>query len=41
VFTAGKRTSPLDCPLGDAGAPVVEVDRGGKIARAAMSPTPV
>ena len=31
VFTAGKRTSPLDRPLGDAGAPVVEVDRGGKI----------
>jgi lipoyl(octanoyl) transferase len=31
VFIAGKRTSPLDRPLGDAGAPVVEVDRGGKI----------
>ena len=31
VFTAGKRTSPLDRPVGDAGAPVVEVDRGGKI----------
>ena len=31
VFTAGKRTSPLDRPAGDAGAPVVEVDRGGKI----------
>ena len=31
VFTAGKRTSPLDRPLGDAGAPVIEVDRGGKI----------
>jgi lipoyl(octanoyl) transferase len=31
VFTAGKRTSPLDRPQGDAGAPVVEVDRGGKI----------
>jgi lipoyl(octanoyl) transferase len=31
VFTAGKRTSPLDRPLGDAGAPVIDVDRGGKI----------
>jgi lipoyl(octanoyl) transferase len=31
VYTAGKRTSPLDRPLGDPGAPVVEVDRGGKI----------
>jgi lipoyl(octanoyl) transferase len=29
VFTAGKRTSPQDRPLD--GAPVVEVDRGGKI----------
>ncbi len=27
VFTAGKRTSPPDRPLGDPGAPVVEVDR--------------
>ena len=31
VFTAGKRTGPLDRPAGDAGAPVVEADRGGKI----------
>ncbi|HUY46509.1 MAG TPA: lipoyl(octanoyl) transferase LipB [Streptosporangiaceae bacterium] len=31
VYTAGKRTSPLDRPLGDAGAPVIDVDRGGKI----------
>ena len=31
VYTAGKRTRPADRPLGDPGAPVVEVDRGGKI----------
>jgi lipoyl(octanoyl) transferase len=31
VYTAGKRTSPLDRPVGDAGAPVIDVDRGGKI----------
>jgi lipoyl(octanoyl) transferase len=31
VYTAGKRTSPQDRPLGDAGAPVIDVDRGGKI----------
>ena len=31
VFTAGKRTNPEDRPVGDAGAPVIEVDRGGKI----------
>jgi lipoyl(octanoyl) transferase len=31
VFTAGKRTSPLDRPFGDAGAPVLDVDRGGRI----------
>jgi lipoyl(octanoyl) transferase len=31
VYTAGKRTSPLDRPLADAGAPVIDVDRGGKI----------
>lgn len=31
VYTAGKRTSPLDRPLGDPGAPVIDVDRGGKI----------
>ena len=31
VYTAGKRTSPLDRPVGDPGAPVIEVDRGGKI----------
>ena len=31
VYTAGKRTSPQDRPVGDAGAPVIDVDRGGKI----------
>jgi lipoyl(octanoyl) transferase len=31
VYTAGKRTSPFDRPLGDPGAPVIDVDRGGKI----------
>jgi lipoyl(octanoyl) transferase len=31
VYTAGRRTSPADRPIGDAGAPVIEVDRGGKI----------
>ncbi len=31
VYTAGKRTGPLDRPLGDPGAPVIDVDRGGKI----------
>src|SRR5580692_11483085 len=31
VYTAGKRTSPEDRPAGDPGAPVIEVDRGGKI----------
>ena len=31
VYTAGKRTAPLDRPLGDPGAPVIDVDRGGKI----------
>ncbi|MCW2918749.1 MAG: lipoate-protein ligase [Actinomycetia bacterium] len=31
VYTAGKRTEPMDRPLGDPGAPVIEVDRGGKI----------
>jgi len=31
VYTAGKRTSPLDRPLCDPGAPVIDVDRGGKI----------
>jgi lipoyl(octanoyl) transferase len=31
VYTAGKRTEPLDRPAGDPGAPVIEVDRGGKI----------
>ena len=30
VFTAGKRTEPHERPLGD-GAPVIDVDRGGKI----------
>jgi lipoyl(octanoyl) transferase len=31
VYTAGKRTGPLDRPVGDPGAPVIDVDRGGKI----------
>lgn len=31
VYTAGKLTKPEDRPVGDAGAPVIEVDRGGKI----------
>jgi lipoyl(octanoyl) transferase len=31
VYTAGKRTSPSDRPIGDPGAPVINVDRGGKI----------
>jgi lipoyl(octanoyl) transferase len=31
VYTAGKRTEPWDRPVGDPGAPVIEVDRGGKI----------
>jgi lipoyl(octanoyl) transferase len=31
VYTAGKRTGPLDRPMGDPGAPVIDVDRGGKI----------
>src|ERR1700733_13933858 len=31
VYTAGRRTDPLDRPLGDPGAPVIDVDRGGKI----------
>lgn len=31
VYTAGRRTQPADRPLGDPGAPVIEVDRGGKI----------
>jgi len=31
VYTAGKRTEPSDRPIGDPGAPVVDVDRGGRI----------
>jgi lipoyl(octanoyl) transferase len=31
VYTAGRRTSPLDRPTGDPGAPVIDVDRGGMI----------
>ncbi|MBB3044261.1 lipoyl(octanoyl) transferase LipB [Nocardioides soli] len=31
VFTAGKRTEPHERPLDPGGAPVVDVDRGGKI----------
>jgi lipoyl(octanoyl) transferase len=31
VYTAGRRTEPADRPVGDAGAPVLDVDRGGRI----------
>jgi lipoyl(octanoyl) transferase len=31
VYTAGKRTAVSDRPYGDPGAPVIDVDRGGKI----------
>jgi lipoyl(octanoyl) transferase len=31
VYTAGKRTAAADRPIGDPGAPVIDVDRGGKI----------
>jgi lipoyl(octanoyl) transferase len=31
VYTAGKRTAELERPSGDPGAPVIDVDRGGKI----------
>src|ERR1700722_7066960 len=31
VYTAGKRTPVSDRPFGDPGAPVIDVDRGGKI----------
>ena len=31
VFTAGKRTLPQERPLDPGGAPVIDVDRGGKI----------
>jgi lipoyl(octanoyl) transferase len=31
VYTAGKRTNPGDRPVGDPGAPVIDVDRGGNI----------
>jgi lipoyl(octanoyl) transferase len=31
VYTVGRRTSPEDRPIGDPGAPVIDVDRGGKI----------
>ncbi|MFW6090850.1 MAG: lipoyl(octanoyl) transferase LipB [Actinomycetota bacterium] len=31
VYTAGKRTEPHERPLPGAGAPVVDVDRGGKL----------
>ncbi|MFV2196127.1 lipoyl(octanoyl) transferase LipB [Nocardiopsis sp. LOL_012] len=31
VYTAGKRTGAWDRPLSDPGAPVVDIDRGGKI----------
>jgi lipoyl(octanoyl) transferase len=31
VYTAGRRTGQADRPVGNPGAPVIEVDRGGKI----------
>jgi len=31
VFTAGKRTDPHERPADPGGAPVIDVDRGGKI----------
>ena len=31
VYTAGRRTRPAARPAGDPGAPLIEVDRGGKI----------
>jgi lipoyl(octanoyl) transferase len=31
VFTAGKRTDPHERPVDSGGAPVIDVDRGGKI----------
>ncbi|HEU5159922.1 MAG TPA: lipoyl(octanoyl) transferase LipB [Streptosporangiaceae bacterium] len=31
VYTAGKRTQQADRPIGDPGAPVIDVDRGGRI----------
>ncbi|MEY9213116.1 lipoyl(octanoyl) transferase LipB [Thermobifida halotolerans] len=31
VYTAGKRTGPWDRPLTDPGAPIVDIDRGGRI----------
>jgi lipoyl(octanoyl) transferase len=31
TYTAGKRTAVSDRPIGDPGAPVIDVDRGGKI----------
>jgi lipoyl(octanoyl) transferase len=31
TYTAGKRTALSDRPIGDPGAPVIDVDRGGKI----------
>ncbi|UDY25051.1 lipoyl(octanoyl) transferase LipB [Nocardioides sp. Kera G14] len=31
VYTAGKRTDPHERPLDSGGAPVIDVDRGGKI----------
>jgi len=31
VYTAGRRTGLAERPLGDPGAPVIDVDRGGKI----------
>ena len=31
TYTAGKRTEPHERPVDSGGAPVIEVDRGGKI----------
>jgi lipoyl(octanoyl) transferase len=31
VYTAGRRSTPADRPVGDPGAPVIDIDRGGRI----------
>jgi lipoyl(octanoyl) transferase len=31
VYTAGRRTTPADRPVGDPGAQVIDIDRGGRI----------
>jgi lipoyl(octanoyl) transferase len=39
VFTAGKRTNPEDRPVGDAGAPVIEVRSSACRSQSTWSPT--